>query len=135
MKPRDAEIEALAAEWLAKAEVDLRACEGLSVPGVGLWEAVAFHSQQAAEKALKALLVWHQVEFPKTHDVKRLLDLLASVDPALAEASVGAIELTPFGVEYRYPGEYPPVDADTASAAQAAARQVCEEVASRIRGS
>jgi hypothetical protein len=39
-------------------------------------EAVAVHSQQAVQKALKALLVWYQVEFPKTHDIKRLLDLL-----------------------------------------------------------
>lgn len=134
MKPLDPEIEALAGDWLAKAEVDLRACQGLSAPGVELWEAVAFHSQQAVEKALKALLVWHQVEFPKTHDIKRLLDLLARVDPALAEASVGAVELTPYGLEYRYPGEYPPVDADAASSARAVARRVCQEVILRIRG-
>lgn len=79
------------------------------------------------------MLVWHQVEFPKTHDIKRLLDLLAGVDPVLAGASVGAVELTPYGVEYRYPGEYPPVDADSASSARAVARQICREVALRIR--
>jgi HEPN domain-containing protein len=54
-------------------------------------EAVAVHSQQAVQKALKALLVWYQVEFPKTHDIKRLLDLLAVADPVVAEASVDAV--------------------------------------------
>jgi HEPN domain-containing protein len=85
------------------------------------------------EKALKALLVWHQVEFPKTHDVQRLLDLLAGTEPELAEACVGAAELTPYGVEYRYPGEYPPVDRDSATAALLVARKACHEVARRIR--
>jgi len=133
MKRPDAEVEALAVGWLAKAEVDVLACDSLAAPGTELWEAVAFHSQQAVEKALKALLVWHQVEFPKTHDIQRLLDLLADADPELARASVGAAALTPYGVEYRYPGEYPPVDRDSASSAQSVARQVCQEVAQRIR--
>ena len=52
MKPPDTEVQALSAGWLAKAEVDLRACDGLSAPDIELWEAVAFHSQQAVEKAL-----------------------------------------------------------------------------------
>ena len=133
MKPPDTEVQALSAGWLAKAEVDLRACDGLSAPGIELWEAVAFHSQQAVEKALKALLVWHQVEFPKTHDIQRLLELLAGTEPELAGASVGAAELTPYGVEYRYPGEYPPVDRDSATAALLVARKACHEVARRIR--
>ena len=55
------------------------------------------------------VLVWHQIEFPKTHDLQRLLDLLAAADPEVVEASADAVGLTPFGVEYRYPGEYPPV--------------------------
>lgn len=73
------------------------------------------------------------MEFPKTHDIKRLLDLLAGADPVLAEASVHAVELTPYGVEYLYPGEYPPVDADGASATPAVARRICGEAAQRIR--
>jgi HEPN domain-containing protein len=128
MKLRDPEIRALAAGWLAKAKVDLEVCDTLAAHG-DLWEAVSFHSQQAAEKALKAVLVWHQVEFPKTHDIQRLLDLLAGVDADVACAAADAAELTPFGVEYRYPGEYPPVERETARAAVAVARRVCDAVA------
>jgi HEPN domain-containing protein len=35
---------------------------------------------QAVEKYLKALLVQRQIEFPKTHDIAKLLDRVATVD-------------------------------------------------------
>ena len=132
MKPPESEVRALSAGWLAKAKIDLLACVTLSGQGVELWEAVAFHAQQTVEKALKAVLVWHQMEFPKTHDIERLLDLLAGCDSDLAQAAAGAVELTPFGVEYRYPGEYPPVSHASAASALAIARQVYEEAARRV---
>lgn len=131
-KPPDSEVRALSAGWLAKARTDLLACDTLFAQGVELWEAVAFHAQQTVEKALKAVLVAHQVEFSKTHDIERLLDLLAHVDPALTHAAADAAELTPFGVEYRYPGEYPPVSRAAAASALAIARRVYEEAARRI---
>jgi hypothetical protein len=48
-------------------------------------EITAFPCQQAAEKYLKAFLVRHQVEFPNTHDIARLIDRVAIADPSLAE--------------------------------------------------
>ena len=132
MKPPDSEVRALSAGWLAKARIDLLACVSLSGESAELWEAVAFHAQQTVEKALKAVLVSHQVEFPKTHDIERLLDLVAGCDPELAQAAADAAELTPFGVEYRYPGEYPSVSRASAAAALASARHVYEEAARRI---
>lgn len=67
--------------------------------------AIGFHAQQAAEKFLKAFLVWHQVEFPKTHDLAELLDLVSSVDQSLADTLDSTTSLTPFGVTIRYPGD------------------------------
>lgn len=53
-----------AAEWLFHAESDLRyAALGRGAPGI-LPNQVAFHTQQAAEKALKAVLVDASVDFP-----------------------------------------------------------------------
>jgi HEPN domain-containing protein len=132
MKPPEAEVRALATAWLAKARLDLLVCDNLTTQDADVWEAVAFHCQQAVEKALKAVLVRHQVEFPKTHDVQRLLDLLAEADPAVVEVSLDAVELTPYGVEYRYPGEYPPVDRASALAAVAVARRVYDAAAERV---
>ena len=132
MKQPEPEVRALASGWLGKARVDLLVCDSLLAQGADLLEAVAFHCQQAAEKALKALLVWHQVEFPKTHDIQRLLDLLADVDSGVVGLVADAAGLTPFGVDYRYPGEYPPVRRETASMAVTVARRVYEAVAGRV---
>jgi HEPN domain-containing protein len=72
-------------------------------------EIVAFHCQQAVEKYLKALLVRRQIEFPKTHNIAKLLDRVATVDAGIAESLRDAEALTPFGVETRYPSDAPEV--------------------------
>jgi HEPN domain-containing protein len=93
---------------------------------------VAFHAQQAAEKYLKAVLVWQQIEFPKTHDIGRLLELVASLDPDLAAALREAASLTPYGVDYRYPGDYPEVSAKEAKRCIEAATAVREAILDRL---
>lgn len=131
MRPPDQVARELAHEWLAKADVDLSAANALLSAG-DLSDVVAFHAQQVAEKALKAFLVWHQIEFPKTHDIERLLELCASVEPEVAAALASAAELTPYGVEYRYPGEYPPVSKEAAELSLATAQLVLGEAAKRL---
>ena len=104
--PEDARRE-LVAQWLEKADGDHAAAEQLLVQGARFREIIAFHCQQAVEKYLKALLVRHQVEFPKTHDIRKLLGLIGTVHPDLAESLRDADVLTPFGVDVRYPSEAP----------------------------
>jgi hypothetical protein len=41
-----------------------------------LTRAVCLHAQQATEKGLKAALVFLQIDFPRTHNLKRLARLL-----------------------------------------------------------
>jgi len=94
-----------AAEWLLYAESDLRyAALGRGEPAI-LQNQVAFHAQQAAEKALKAVLVHASVEFPRTHDLQNLLTLIRDrrifVQPELEQVPA----LTRFAVESRYPGD------------------------------
>ena len=76
MKERDEIVREFTRQWLDKAEDDLRACKHLISGGDAFAEAIAFHAQQATEKFLKAYLVRHQIEFSKTHDIKRLLELV-----------------------------------------------------------
>lgn len=99
-------------QWLDKARKDLAAAEVLLKEGFGDYENVGFHAQQAAEKFIKAFLVHYQVEFPKSHNVALLRQLVARVDPRLAETLVAADALTPYGVEFRYPGDLPSVSRD-----------------------
>ena len=109
MKPPDAAIRGLARQWLDKAAADFDAAEQLSAQGGRFREIVAFHCQQAVEKFLKALLFQRLVEFPKTHDIAKLLDRVATVNADIAESLRGADVLTPFGVEARYPGDAPEI--------------------------
>jgi HEPN domain-containing protein len=66
-----------------------------------------FPLQQDAEKYLKAFLVSLQIEFPKTHDLEELLELLTPVRPDVAAMLEGIEVLNPFGVKIRYPGDFP----------------------------
>ena len=104
-------------QWLRKAETDLQAAQALLSHAPPLLYPSCFHAQQAAEKYLKAFLTWHQVEFPKTHAIGELLDLVAAVDAALADGLAVATALSPYGVVVRYPGDQP--EPDSAEAAEA----------------
>ena len=109
MKLPDVALRELVLQWLEKAAADLDAAEQLCTQGGRFREIIAFQCQQAAEKYLKALLVRHQIEFPKTHDIAKLLDRVAAVNASIAESLRDADVLTPFGVEVRYPSEAPEV--------------------------
>jgi len=132
MRSREEIIQDFVRQWLAKAETDLAAA------GI-LWEAApadyypcAFHCQQAAEKFIKAYLVCQQVEFRKTHDLEYLLALAVQVEPGIEATLISSTWLTPFGVEFRYPGEYPEVDRATAQKALAEARHVRRVITERL---
>lgn len=73
------------------------------------------------------------MEFRKTHDLDELLTLFDSIDPALRHEIAACLWLTPYGVEFRYPGEYPVVDHDTAERAYREAELVKEAVMKRLR--
>ncbi len=128
MKPPEEALRSLVAEWVAKAEKDFQTAARLVGEGAYFQEIVGFHSQQAAEKYLKALLVRRQVEFPRTHDIGKLLDLVATIDSSTAEFLRDADILTPFGVKIRYPGDAPEMLASEEAAAVELARRVKDSV-------
>lgn len=72
-------------------------------------ESLCFHAQQATEKALKAVFVFLDIDFPRTHNIRTLLDQLPdSIGiPREVEESAG---LTDYAVESRYPLNIEPVD-------------------------
>ena len=95
-------------DWLRYAYSDLELAKLSPPPGV-LLEGLCFHAQQAAEKALKAVLVAHETPFPKTHSIRMLLDLLPE-DLYVPEEIEDAASLTDYAVMIRYPGDTEPVD-------------------------
>jgi HEPN domain-containing protein len=91
-------------EWLRHARSNLARCRsGRALPEV-LFEDLCFDAQQAAEKAIKAVLVLRQRRFPKTHDLADLLDLVAATDVGVPPEVLDAKRLTPYAVAGRYPG-------------------------------
>jgi len=89
-------------EWLALAVADLAAAKLLVVHSQhSVVRLGCFHIQQAAEKALKAVLVANGVNPPRTHDIGRLLRL-CSRDADLDLLYEPLDSTTYFAVEIRY---------------------------------
>jgi len=91
-------------EWVARAAADLALAEIEKPPGA-VWESLCFHAQQAAEKAVKAVLQCEDMWFPKTHDLGALFVLVhdAGIEPPKGlEAEAGGLGF--YAVVARYPG-------------------------------
>lgn len=65
-------------------------------------EIFGFHCQQAAEKLLKAILSKLGINFPRTHNLRLLMDLLADAGHPLPANLSGLDTLTPYGTLFRY---------------------------------
>jgi HEPN domain-containing protein len=96
------------------------------------WTA-SFHAQQAAEKALKALLTHHQIEFMKTHSIGELLQLAELGAPGVSTDLDAARELTRYAVSDRYPGPEAPVTQASAREHLALAQTVLDAVNVQLR--
>ena len=69
-----------------------------------LTDTICFHCQQTIEKYLKALLVWKEIDFKKTHDLVYLQTLCVPFAPALRDFNVRS--LSRFGTDIRYPDDF-----------------------------
>ena len=118
--------------WFRRVRSDLRSAEVAYAADPAILEDVLFHCQQAAEKAMKGFLTWHQREFGKTHDLRQLGKTCAQIDPALAQLLERAMPLTRFAWEFRYPGAYAEPNDAQAQEALALAREVVAALVSRL---
>lgn len=90
-------------EWLNRARSNLAGAHlTRGKPGIYL-EDVCFNAQQAAEKALKAVLLSLGKDFPKTHNLGFLLTLLPDEGLAVPGDVAGSAALTRYAVGTRYP--------------------------------
>ncbi len=93
-------------DWLREAEDDLAAAEDLLK--LGRYSKACFFAQQAAEKALKALLMRKAGVFAHTHSVVELLRLAQDHGIPVPEALGQAAErLDRLYVPTRYPNVWP----------------------------
>jgi HEPN domain-containing protein len=102
--------QSLFKDWLRRAKSNLeRAKAGKISEGV-VYEDLCFDCQQAVEKSLKALLVYRDVVFPRTHSISLLLELVADAGINIPDEIKDSVILTEYAVSTRYPGDYEPVD-------------------------
>jgi HEPN domain-containing protein len=92
-----------ARRWLGEAEEEFVVVDVLLADKRSPVRAACFHAHLAAEKALKALVIFRAVPLPKSHDLARLLPLLP---PANASQLVrdDLARLSPWTIEGKYPG-------------------------------
>ena len=102
--PDPEKVVEVVSEWVAKADNDLQAARlslraGKECPT----DTVCFHAQQVIEKYIKALLTARNIPFPKTHSIRKLMQLL----PAAERFPLSEDEqdrLTEYATTARYPG-------------------------------
>lgn len=90
-------------EWIIKADHDLGSAKLIFLHIPDYFDTIAFHCQQAVEKYLKAILVFYNIEFQRTHNLVYLLELLSRSINIDEETFDKAIILNGFSVKIRYP--------------------------------
>ncbi len=95
-------------EWLKRAKSNLALAKQPKTVDI-YWEDLCFETQQAAEKALKAVLLSKKIQFRFVHDLAELITLLENNGVSLPEGVRTSAILTDYSVEARYPGPFEPV--------------------------
>lgn len=116
-------IRHLVAQWMQDVSADLAVAQKVDEDWLAP-KIAAFHAQQAAEKALKALLIQAQSEFPKTHVIALLIQLCKLAGYKDTESLDDVVILTRYAVATRYPGEEESLSHETAQQAVIYAEQV-----------
>jgi HEPN domain-containing protein len=110
--------------WLARARSNFNLAEaGQHIRGVFL-EDLCFDAQQAAEKALKAICIHLELDFPKAHSLTILMGIIKSGGVPIPDAVREAAILTQYAVRTRYPGAIEPIGLEEYQAALVLASRV-----------
>jgi HEPN domain-containing protein len=109
---------------LAKAPKDLEV----------VWDDLCFQAQQAAEKAVKAVLVVRRLDFPRTHRIAELLELYEREGDRAPDDVWAAEELSDYAVVGRYPDNPKPADESGYRRAVMLAETVVRWAEQTIRG-
>jgi HEPN domain-containing protein len=130
MQPDEVKL-GLTRDWLTKAEHDLLAAEraALTPP---IPDVVAFHCQQAVEKALKGFLTWHDSVFGRTHYLLGLVEQCEERDLDFSSLREAARLLNPYAVEARYSGPLVEPTPEEATSSLQLAREALSFICARL---
>lgn len=121
----------LTLEWIDKAEGDLlTARREYRVRKSPNFDAVCFHTQQAAEKYLKAILQENGMPIPRIHSLIDLLALISKGNPGFLILQADANMLEGYAVQFRYPGLS--ANRVDAKAALSATERICSFIRNKL---
>jgi HEPN domain-containing protein/predicted nucleotidyltransferase len=119
--------------WLHRADRDMQLVDREMARSDPLWEIIAFHAQQAAEKTMKAGLVMRGRRPPRTHLLSQLFAELLATGAPLPDLATDWKGLEPYAVEGRYPNAVAiPTDADGRALVESARRIMTAVLALRV---
>jgi len=118
--------------WLVKAHSDLKSARKLFKDDDETLDTAAYHTQQCAEKTLKAFLVFGHQTPPKTHDLEKLLERCVALDQSLKLLADDIITLIPYATYSRYPDDYFEIYRSDVEAAIAIAQKVFKLISTKI---
>jgi HEPN domain-containing protein len=96
----------LAKEWLQYAKSDLNTAKHMfNDVHPKETQISCYHTQQCAEKSLKAYLIANETDPPYTHDLVELIKLCAVQEASFLTIQSYCVSLNPYGVQVRYPNE------------------------------
>jgi HEPN domain-containing protein len=130
--PHDPVLISETKAWLKKAATDVRSADHALTASPPILADVAYHSQQAVEKALKAFLVWSNSSFRKTHSIEEIGEQCLDIDSTLKDLVDQAVPLTEYAWEFRYPGELEEPSQDESEDALQIAKKILEAVLTRL---
>jgi HEPN domain-containing protein len=116
----------LTRQWLRDARGDLQVAELTESHG-DLADAACYHAQQAAEKALKAVLVFLQIDYPFTHNLNAVRTRIP-VGWTCKDVGGELQWLSGWSYKGRYPGPWPEATTADASSALDLAREILDSV-------
>ena len=121
-----------ALRWLRFSAEDLDVAQRLLADRSSAPRFVCWLSQQSAEKALKAALELEAIDYPYTHDLNALRNLLPNSWSVRVDHP-DLTELSQWAVEARYPGEWAEATEADAIRAESQARTACDSVVAEFR--
>jgi HEPN domain-containing protein len=104
-------------DWLGRASEDLAVAFELMERERTSYDAVGFHAQQAAEEFLKTLLIRYQIPFPKTGNIRRVIELVEVAVPNIRQHLNNAGFSSLYGGETRDPESQLPLNRDAGARA------------------
>lgn len=87
--------------WLSQANHDLNAAEASINQGYYEW--ACFQAEQAVEKALKSVIVYHGKSAPKLHNLGVLIGIIKSIDKRFRGIHLDIADIQSYTFTARYP--------------------------------